>query len=140
MEAEAEIAAYLARLPPAQAADLARLHQMVAAILPDGPVRMLDGRDATGKVVTNPAIAHGACTIPLAGGRGRESHRIGLAATSSGISIHLMSIRDRTWLAATHGARLPAAKMTGYCISFRRLADLDLAVLEDVLRDAAARG
>lgn len=140
MQAEAEIAAYLAGLPPAQAADLARLHQIVAAILPDGPVRLLDGRDATGKVVTNPAIAHGACVIPLAGGRGRDSHRIGLAATRAGISIHLMSIRDRAWLAATHGARLPAAQMTGYCLRFRRLADLDLSVLEDVLRDAAARG
>jgi hypothetical protein len=63
-------------------------------------------------------------------------YRIGLSANTSGISVYVMGLKDKTYLSATYGARLGKAKVTGYCIQFRSLKDLDLGVLEEVVADA----
>ena len=47
-----------------------------------------------------------------------------------------MGLKDKTYLAQTYGARLGKAKITGYCIKFRSVKDLDLAVFEELVADA----
>lgn len=46
-----------------------------------------------------------------------------------------MGLDDRTYLAKTWGGTLGKATVTGYCIKFKSLRDIDLAVLEAAIRE-----
>lgn len=131
-----QIATYIASQPPAKAAQLRQLHHRILALAPATQLRFLDGRDETGKVVTNPNIGYGSQTTAYADGRRREFYRVGLSANTAGLSVYVMGLEDRTWLARTYGARLGKAKVTGYCIRFRSTADIDLAVLDEIVAEA----
>lgn len=134
------IAAYIASQPEPKRSDLLALDRLVSAVIPDGKRWFLDGRNAAGKVVSNPNIGYGAFTIRYADGSTKEFYRIGLSANTTGVSVYLMTITDKAHLAATYGARLGKASVTGYCIKFKALRDIDLGVLEAAIRDGAAQG
>jgi hypothetical protein len=99
----------------------------------------LDGRDETGRTVTNPNIGYGAQTMTSAGGKTRDFYQIGISANTAGISVYLMGITDKKYLAETYGKRLGKASVTGYCIKFRRLEHIDMDVLVEAIRDGLAR-
>jgi len=134
MDTQQQIDAYIAGQPDAKSADLLDLHRLILRIAPDAMLWFLDGRDENGKIVANPNIGYGFQTIRYAGGKTRDFYRIGLSANTSGISIYVIGLDDKTLLARTFGGRLGKAGITGYCIRFRGLKDLDPAVLEDLLR------
>ena len=50
-----------------------------------------------------------------------------------------MGLDDKTYLAETYGSELGKASVTGYCIKFSSLRNIDLAVLEAAIRDGIAR-
>ncbi|MFZ9613486.1 MAG: DUF1801 domain-containing protein, partial [Crocinitomicaceae bacterium] len=104
------------------------------SILPSGKLWLEDGKNEEGKVVTNPTIGYGQQTMLLAKGKSREMFQIGISGTSTGISIYLIGIRDKVDLAKQFGSKLGKAKVTGYCIKFKQLSDVNLAVLEEVIR------
>ncbi|MEZ0243785.1 MAG: DUF1801 domain-containing protein [Sphingomonas sp.] len=134
MTVEAQIEAYIAGQPAAKREELEALHRLALRIAPEARLWFLDGRDEAGKVVSNPNIGYGLQTMKAAGGKTREFYRIGLSANTTGISVYIMGIEDRKYLAQTYGAKLGKASVTGYCIKFRTLSDIDLAVLEDAIR------
>ena len=134
MAIEAQIQSYLASQPGAKRDELEALHRRILALSPGCRLWFLDGRDATGKVVANPNIGYGQQVMAAAGGKRREFYRVGLSANATGISVYLIGLADRTVLARTWGKRLGKASVTGYCIKFRRLDDIDLDVLEEVIR------
>jgi hypothetical protein len=136
MDVRDQIEGYIAGLPPARGEALRRLHERFRAIAPGAQLWFLDGRNAQGKVVSNPNIGYGAQTISYADGGRRDFYRVGLSANTSGLSVYVMGLEDKTWLARTCGTRLGKAKVTGYCISVRSLEDIDLAVLEEVVAEA----
>jgi hypothetical protein len=109
-------------------------------ISPGVELRFLDGRNDDGKVVSNPNIGYGSETIRYARGDTKEFYKIGLSANTSGISLYVMGLDDKTYLSRTYGSRLGKAKVTGYCIKFRSLKDVDLGVLEEVVANAMGRG
>src|SRR4051812_11608440 len=127
---------YIADQAPAKREDLRDLHRRILEIAPDAKLWFLDGRNDDGKVVSNPNIGYGSATLSYASGDSRAFYRIGLSAKTSGLSVYVMGLKDKTHLSRTYGARLGKAKVTGYCISFRSLKDLDLAVLEEIIADA----
>ena len=137
---ETLINAYIAAQPPSKGADLTSLRQLVRAEAPDARLWFLDGRDETGKRVTNPNIGYGQYTIAYADGSRREFYRIGLSANTAGISVYIMGREDKTFLAQTYGERLGKAAVTGYCIRFKRLADIDVGVLREAIADGLALG
>lgn len=136
---ETRIAAYLAGLPGTRQADLRALHARVQALLPGAPLWFLDGRNAEGKVVSNPNIGYGTFQKTYAGGTSRPFYKVGISANSSGLSVYLMTIGDRAYLARTYGASVGKAVVTGYCIKFRSLGNVDLPTLDTAILDAAAR-
>jgi hypothetical protein len=138
MHVQDQIAAYIAAQPEPKRTDLQTLHDRILAILPDAKTWFLDGRDDSGKIVSNPNIGFGARLIRYADGKTREFYRIGLSANTSGISVYILGIEDKNHLAATYGATLGKAKVTGYCIRFKALKDIDPAVLEAAIRYGAA--
>jgi hypothetical protein len=85
-------------------------------------------------VVANPNIGYGAYTITYANGSSREFYRIGLSANTTGISVYVLGLDDKTYLARTYAASIGKASVTGYCIKFRSLADIHVDVLEAAIR------
>lgn len=133
-----QIEAYLDAQPEPKRTELRTLHEAILALQPDAQLWFLDGRDATGKVVTNPNVGYGV-RPHTAGGKTRPFYRVGLSANTSGISVYIMGLDDKTHLARTYGADLGKAKVTGYCISFKSLKAISLPVLMAAIREGLAR-
>ena len=150
MSIDAQIEAYIAGQPAPKADELRTLHRLIEQTSPGCRLWFLDGRIAAGKIVSNPNIGYGHQVMPHAGGKGRDFYRIGLSANTAGISIYILGLADETCLSRAYGKRLGKASVTGYCIKFRALQDIHLAVLDEAIRfgfggesraaDAAAEG
>ena len=134
MEIAEQVEAYLASQPEPKQADLRRLHALMLVEFPGCRLWFTDGTNEAGKVVANPNIGYGAYTITYANGSSREFYRIGLSANTSGISVYVLGLDDKTYLARTYAASIGKAGVTGYCIKFRGLAEIDVAVLQAAIR------
>jgi hypothetical protein len=134
METEGQIHQFILQQELVKQQDLISLHELMRSILPSGKLWMEDGKNEEGKVVTNPTIGYGQQTMLLAKGKSREMFQIGISANKSGISIYLIGIRNKLDLAQQFGQKLGKAKVSGYCIKFKQLSDVDLTVLEEAIR------
>ena len=138
MNVEEQIEAYISSQPEAKRNDMQALHRAIQEIMPDCQLWFLDGKNAENKVVSNPNIGYGLQTTTLAGGKTREFYQIGVSANTTGISVYIMGLDDKKYLAETYGKTLGKASVTGYCIKFRALKDIDMDVLAAAIRDGAA--
>jgi len=120
------------------------LQHIILQVMPTCKLWFLDGKDDKGKIVSNPNIGYGSYTIKYAdarpdgkGGRGttREFYQIGLSANTTGISVYIMGIKDKTYLAQTYGKKLGKASVTGYCIKFKTIKDINPDILQAAIRD-----
>ena len=134
MNLQDQIDQYLAGQAEPKRREMKELHRVILRIAPGSRLWFLDGRNEDGKVVSNPNIGYGFLEMKYADGSKREFYRIGLSANKSGISIYIMGIDDKNHLSSAYGARLGKASVSGYCIKFRTIKDIDLAVLEEALR------
>lgn len=134
MNTQEQIAQYLADQPAAKREELQALHQLILRVAPECDLWFLDGRNEAGKIVSNPNIGYGTQTIRYADGKTRDFYQIGLSANTSGISLYVIGLEDKNLLRERFGQRLGKASVTGYCIKFRRLKDIDLETLEEILR------
>ena len=134
MDTAQQIEAYLASQPEPKQGDLRTLHARMLTDFPGCRLWFDDGTNEDGKVVANPSIGYGAYTITYARGSSREFFRIGLSATTTGISVYVMGLDDKTYLPRTYSAAIGKASVTGYCIKFTRLSVIDVDVLEAAIR------
>lgn len=134
MNVREQIKKYIASQPESKRADMQTLHDMIQQVSPGCKLWFLDGKDDTGKFVSNPNIGYGTQTMKYADGTSREFYPIGLTATTSGISIYIIGIEDKKYLAETFGKELGKASVTGYCIKFKGLKDINVDVLEAAIR------
>lgn len=130
----AEINAYIASHPEPRRGELEVLHQRVLDLMPGCRLWFLDGRDEKGKTVSNPNIGYGHQLLPLAAGKSREFYQIGVSTNTVGISVYILGLKDKHFLAQTFGRTLGKASVTGYCIKFKSLKDIDLEVLMAAIR------
>ncbi len=135
MDVPERVEAYLASQPEPKQTDLRQLHARILAEFPDCRLWFDDGTNEDGKVVANPNIGYGAYTIAYANGSSREFYRIGLSANTTGISVYVLGLDDKAYLARTYGDSLGKASVTGYCIKFRRMSVIDGDVLQAAIRD-----
>ncbi len=138
MTVKSQIKAYIAVQPEPKRSDMQMLHGAILRAMPGCKLWFLDGRDSEGKIVSNPSIGYGMRTIQYADGKTREFYRIGLSANTAGISVYILGIEDKKYLAKTYGKKLGKASVTGYCIRFKALKDIDIAVLETAIRDGVS--
>lgn len=134
MDVPERVEAYLAGQPEPKQSDLRRLHALMLTEFPDCRQWFTDGTNGEGKVVANPSIGYGVYTITYANGSSREFYRIGLSANTSGISVYVLGLDDKTYLARTYGALIGKASLTGYCIKFKRLSDIHIETLQAAIR------
>jgi hypothetical protein len=57
-----------------------------------------------------------------------------LSANTTGISVYVLGLEDKTYLTRTYGASIGRATVTGYCIKFRHLSGINSAVLLAAIR------
>jgi hypothetical protein len=93
-----QIEDYLFDQPPSKRDEMRDLHRRILKIAPNCKLWFLDGKNAEGKVVSNPNIGYGSCLLRYAKGETREFYRIGLSANTTGISIYVMGLEDKTFL------------------------------------------
>jgi len=134
MNIKTQIKEYINSQPEAKRSDLQDLHRLIQAIDPKAKLWFLDGRNEDGKIVSNPNIGYGIQTMKLAGGKTREFYQIGLSANTTGISVYIMGLADKTYLANTYGKKLGKASVTGYCIKFKTLKDIKTDVLLEAVK------
>ena len=137
MDVQEQIDSYIAGQPEPKRRDMQELHRLIRQVLPTGKLWFLDGKDSENKTVSNPNIGYGSHTIEYADGTTREFYRVGLSANKTGISVYILGLKDKTYLAQTYGDQLGKAKVSGYCIRFRSLKDVNPEVLEEAIRDGA---
>ena len=134
MNVEDQIKAYIGSQPEPKRSELQSLHELALKLSQGCKLWYTDGKNEEGKMVTNPDSGYGSYLINYKDGSSREFYRIGLSATKTGISVYIMGINDRSYLPNTFGERIGKAKVTGYCISFKKLEDVNLDVLEEAMR------
>ncbi|MBK9492749.1 MAG: DUF1801 domain-containing protein [Haliscomenobacter sp.] len=130
-----QIDTYIASQPEPKRSDLQTLHQLALQVSLGCRVWFNDGKNSEGKTIANPNIGYGFYTIKYADGSSREFYQIGLSANTTGISVYILGLKDKTYLARTYGESLGKASVTGYCIKFKALKDIKLDVLEAAIRD-----
>ena len=134
MNVEEEIEKYIASQPEPKRSDMQALHQLTLQVLPACKLWFLDGKNDEGKTVSNPNIGYGFYTIKHVDGTAREFYRIGLSANKTGISVYILGLEDKTYLAKSFGETIGKASVTGYCIRFKTLKDINLDVLQAAIR------
>jgi len=136
MNVEEQIKEHIASHAEPKRSEMQQLHELILGVSPGCKLWFLDGKDASGKVVTNPDIGYGSRDHKYADGTVSEFYQIGLSANKTGISIYILGIEDKKYLAETYASTLGKATVTGYCIRFKTLKDINT----DVLAAACAFG
>jgi Domain of unknown function (DU1801) len=134
MNVKGQIKEYIASQPEAKRSDMQELHRIILEVMPKCKLWFLDGKDDKGKTVSNPNIGYGLQTIKYADGKTKEFYQIGISANTTGISVYILGIDDKTYLAKTFGKKLGKASVTGYCIKFKTLKDINIDILETAIR------
>jgi hypothetical protein len=134
MNIQQQIEEYIAGLPERKRHEMQELHELMLNISPKCELWFLDGKNSENKIVSNPNIGYGSHIIKYADGKSREFYQVGMSANTTGISVYILGIEDKKYLARTYGEKLGKATVTGYCIKFKALKDIDIDVLEAAIR------
>src|SRR6266404_7734655 len=134
MNVKEQIKKYLDSQPEPKRSDMQALHRIILEVMPGCKLWFLDGKDSESKTVSNPNIGYGLQAIKYADGTTREFYQIGLSANKTGISVYILGIEDKKYLAQTYGKTIGKASVTGYCIRFKTLKDINIEILEAAIR------
>jgi hypothetical protein len=134
MTVQEQIKKYIASQPEPKRIDMHELHRLTLKLIPGCKLWFEDGKNSENKTVSNPTIGYGSHTIKYANGNTRDFFQVGLSANTSGISIYILGIKDKTYLPRTYGKKIGKAKVTGYCIKFKALKDINMEALEAAIQ------
>lgn len=134
MNIEDQIISYIESQSEIKKADMFTLHKLIMDIMPNCKLWFLDGKNEENKIVSNPNIGYGNYIIKYVDGKTKQFYQVGISANTTGISVYLFGIDDKTYLAQTFGKKLGKANVTGYCIKFKTLKDINSDILEEAIR------
>jgi hypothetical protein len=134
MSIQEQIEDYITSQPEPKCSDMQELHRFILQILPGCKLWFHDGKNSENKTVSNPNIGYGFYTIKYTDGKTREFYQIGMSANTTGISVYILGIEDKTYLAQTYGKQIGKASVTGYCIKFKTLKDINTDILAAAIR------
>jgi len=135
MNVQQQIKKYIAGQPEPKRSDMQELHRLTLQVSPGCKLWFSDGKDSKNRTVSNPTIGYGFHTIKYANGKNREFFRIGVSGNKTGISVYILGLKDKKHLAKTYGKKLGKASVTGYCIRFKALRDINIDTLEAAIRN-----
>ncbi len=134
MTVQEQIKNYINSQREPKRSDMQALHRTIQKIRPKCKLWYLDGKDDKGKIVSNPNIGYGLQTIKYTDGKSREFYQIGLSANTTGISVYIIGLKDKEYLTKTYGKKLGKASISGYCIKFKVLKDINIDTLEAAIQ------
>jgi hypothetical protein len=114
--------AYVEALESPRREDIGRLHERIRAVAPSLAASAAEGM-----------LTYGKYTYKSRSGRAGEWFPLGVASNKAYISLYASPVNLEPYV-----ARLPKANLGRGCIRFKRLDDVDLEVLDEVIRAAAA--
>ena len=135
MNIQEQIEEYIGSQPEPKRSDMQALHSLIRENMSACKLWFFDGKNDENKTVSNPNIGYGLQTIKYAGGKTKEFYQIGISANTTGISVYILGIADKTYLAKMYGKKIGKAGVTGYCIKFKTLKDINIDILEAAIRD-----
>ena len=135
MNIQEQIKEYITSQPEPKRSDMQALHRIILQVMPACKLWFLDGKNSENKVVSNPNIGYGFQTMKYSDGKTREFYQIGMSANTTGISVYILGIEDKKYLAQSYGKKIGKASVSGYCIKFKALKDINVDVLEEAIRD-----
>jgi hypothetical protein len=110
------------------------LHRVILQVMPACKLWFFDGKNSENKTVSNPNIGYGFHTMEYADGKTREFYQIGMSANKTGISVYILGLKDKKYLAQTYGKQIGKASVSGYCIKFKTLKDINIDILKAAIR------
>jgi hypothetical protein len=122
--------------PDTRQQELQEFIRIVAQVAPQEKAAFFDGKDKEGKVVTNPTIGFGSYLHLYSDGRAEQMYRIGISPNATGFSIYVLGLKDKEILKTRYANSIGKAKVTGYCIKFKSLKDLDEKIVLDLIKFA----
>jgi hypothetical protein len=134
MNTKEQIKKYITSQPEPKRSDMQALHRIILDVVPACKLWFLDGKNSENKTVSNPNIGYGLHTIKYANGKTREFYQVGISANKTGISVYIIGIKDKKYLARTYGKKLGNASVSGYCIKFKTLKDINIDILVEAIR------
>jgi hypothetical protein len=140
MDVQKQIKKHITGQPEPKRSDMQALHVLALQVLPACKLWFYDGKNSKNQTIANPTIGYGVHTIKYTNGTTREFFQIGLIANKTGISVHILGIKDKTYLAKTYGKKLGKASVSGYCIKFKTLKDINIDILEAAIRYGVGQG
>ena len=138
MNVQEQIKEYITSHREPKRSDMQELHKFILQVMPGCKSWFLDGKNSENKTVSNPNIGYGFFTMKYADGKTRDFYQIGLSSNTTGISVYILGIKDKTFLVRTFGKKIGKASVTGYCIKFKTLKDINLDVLEAAIKYGVA--
>ena len=134
MKVQEEIKKYINSQPEPKRSDMRELHRLTLQVSPECKLWFSDGKDSEKHTVSNPTIGYGSHTIKYANGKSREFFQIGVSGNKTGLSVYILGLKDKKYLAKTYGKKIGKASVTGYCIQFKALKDIKIDTLEAAIR------
>jgi hypothetical protein len=122
-------AAYLESLEEPRRSEVERLDRLIRESVP-----------ALEPHVRSGMLAYGPYHYRYASGREGESALISLASRKAHLSLYVQCSVDGRYVAERYAERLPKATIGKSCVRFKRLADVDEAVLAELLAEAERVG
>jgi hypothetical protein len=118
---------YLASLPDGRREIVTRVHEVVTEAVPELEVRMW-----------KTFIGYGSYHYRYASGREGDWFPIGLTNNKSYVSLYFCAAEDDGYLAEKNEERLGKVSVGRSCVRFKKLDDLNLDVVAELAKRAAA--
>jgi hypothetical protein len=134
MKVEQEIKNYINSLPEPKRSEMQDLHQHIIKLLPKSKLWFLDGKNSENKIVSNPNIGYGLQNMQSAKEITRQFYQIGISANQTGISVYILGLKDKKYLAEAYGESIGKASVTGYCIKFKKMKDINIEILLEAIQ------
>lgn len=126
----ADPAAYIAALDQPRRGEIERLDALIRATAPGlGPAYLQSGM-----------LAYGPFHYAYSSGREGDWFLVGLASRKAYISLYVTAAGPGGYLAESYRDRLPKADIGRSCVRIKRLSDVDLDVLAELIGRAAEAG
>ncbi len=118
---------YIAAVEERRRDDIQRLHDLVREAAPELEPTMELGM-----------LGYGKYHYKYKSGREGDWMKIAIANNKHYISLYCTAADDQGYVAERYQERLPKANIGKSCVRFKRLSDLDEAVLVELIRETAA--
>ncbi len=120
---------YLAHIDDERKEDMNTLHQLIQKTVPDLKPQIISGM-----------IGYGKYHYKTKSGREGDWSLILLSNRKNYISVYVCAVKDGKYIAETNKDRLGKVSVGKSCIRFKKLSDINLDVLKELIKEAEKAG